>query len=84
LLDARGARNPRVFGSVARGTADEKSDIDILIEFGDPQPQGFAYFGALDQLQRDLGSLLGVPVHVTLVDPKSNAGRTVLREAVPL
>ena len=27
-----GARNVRVFGSVARGEADEKSDIDFLVE----------------------------------------------------
>lgn len=28
-----GARNVRVFGSVARGEADEKSDLDLLVEF---------------------------------------------------
>jgi hypothetical protein len=28
-----GARNVRVFGSAARGEADEKSDIDLLVEF---------------------------------------------------
>ena len=28
-----GARNVRVFGSVARGEADERSDIDFLVEF---------------------------------------------------
>ncbi len=28
-----GAHNVRVFGSVARGEADEKSDIDLLVEF---------------------------------------------------
>jgi predicted nucleotidyltransferase len=27
-----GARNVRVFGSVARGEADEQSDIDFLVE----------------------------------------------------
>ncbi|MBC7084620.1 MAG: nucleotidyltransferase domain-containing protein, partial [Firmicutes bacterium] len=27
-----GARNVRVFGSVARGEADEESDIDFLVE----------------------------------------------------
>ncbi len=33
VLEARGAVNPRVFGSVAHGKADEKSDVDILIDF---------------------------------------------------
>lgn len=28
-----GARNVRVFGSVARGEAGEQSDIDLLVEF---------------------------------------------------
>jgi predicted nucleotidyltransferase len=28
-----GAHNVRVFGSVARGEADEQSDIDLLVEF---------------------------------------------------
>lgn len=32
LLEKYGATNPRLFGSVARGTADEDSDIDILVE----------------------------------------------------
>jgi predicted nucleotidyltransferase len=27
-----GAKNVRVFGSVARGEADEKSDIDLLVD----------------------------------------------------
>lgn len=32
LAAKRGAHNVRVFGSVARGTADENSDIDFLVE----------------------------------------------------
>lgn len=32
LLDRYGATNPRLFGSVARGTARAGSDIDILVE----------------------------------------------------
>lgn len=32
LLHAYGARNPKLFGSVARGTARQGSDIDILVE----------------------------------------------------
>ncbi|MGA4506802.1 nucleotidyltransferase family protein [Propionibacteriaceae bacterium G1746] len=32
LLDRYGATNPRLFGSVARGTAQAGSDIDILVE----------------------------------------------------
>lgn len=32
LLEKYGARNPKLFGSSARGTAREGSDIDILVE----------------------------------------------------
>jgi predicted nucleotidyltransferase len=32
LLDRYGATNPKLFGSVARGTASAGSDIDILVE----------------------------------------------------
>jgi len=32
LAAKHGARNVRVFGSVARGDADEQSDIDVLVQ----------------------------------------------------
>ena len=32
LLASHGYTNPRVFGSMARGDADEKSDVDLLVE----------------------------------------------------
>jgi predicted nucleotidyltransferase len=32
LAEAHGARNVRVFGSVARGEADVSSDVDFLVE----------------------------------------------------
>jgi uncharacterized protein len=51
ILAAHGAANPRVFGSVARGTADEKSDVDLMVDLREPKPRGFAYFGVLDGLQ---------------------------------
>ena len=84
VLDTRGAVNPRLFGSLARGSADEESDIDVLIDFRQPAPEGFAYFGALDQLEHELGRLLGAHVHVTVVDPASPSGRKILSEALPL
>ena len=33
LAEEHGAQNVRVFGSVARGEADEDSDIDLLVAF---------------------------------------------------
>ena len=38
IAHQHGARNVRVFGSVARGEATEDSDIDLLVEAGDQTP----------------------------------------------
>jgi predicted nucleotidyltransferase len=54
-----GAYDVRVFGSVARGEADEKSDIDILVSF-EPGRSLFDHAG----LMLDLEALLGCKVDV--------------------
>jgi predicted nucleotidyltransferase len=75
-----GARNVRVFGSVTRGEADERSDIDFLVEL---EP-GRTLFD-LGGLQYELEQLLDRPVDV--VTPRGLKARIqerVLREAVPL
>ena len=65
ILMAGGATNPRVFGSVARGTADERSDIDLLVDIPEPRPRGFHYVGLIVDLEEALAEVLGRPVHVT-------------------
>jgi predicted nucleotidyltransferase len=52
-------RNPRVFGSVARGEDEEGSDLDLLVE---PLPTA-TYFD-LAALEEELTALLGIPVDV--------------------
>jgi predicted nucleotidyltransferase len=84
VVDAHGAANPRLFGSVAVGRMDDDSDVDILVDFREPGPEGFAYFGTLDQLERELTQLLGTRVHVTEVDKSSPTGKKILSEALPL
>lgn len=80
LCAAYGARNPRVFGSVARGEADARSDVDLLVEM---EP-GRSLFD-LGGLQYELERLLGRPVDVVTVRGlKSRIRDQVLREAVPL
>ena len=72
--------NIRVFGSVARGEADTKSDIDLLVDI----ETGRTLFD-LDSLLLDLQSLLGKDVYV--VTEKGLRGRIrerVLKDAVPL
>jgi predicted nucleotidyltransferase len=75
-----GARNPRVFGSAARGQADARSDLDLLVEM---EP-GRSLFD-LGGLQYELEQLLGCSVDVvTERGLKARIRDRVLREAVPL
>lgn len=53
----RGARNVRVFGSVARGEADEASDVDVLVDMD----AGRTLLD-LAGLEQDLSALLGCRV----------------------
>jgi len=75
-----GASDVRLFGSVARGDADDASDVDFLVRFEPGR-------SLLDQggLLMELRALLGVEVDV--VSEGALAGRfghAVRREAVPL
>ncbi len=75
-----GARNVRVFGSVARGEADERSDIDFLVEM----ERGRSRFD-LGGLLVDLQELLGREVDViTIGGLRERMHDRVLREAVSL
>lgn len=75
-----GARNVRVFGSVARGDADAQSDVDFLVQM---EP-GRSLFD-LGGLQYDLEQLLGCRVDVvTEQGLKMRLREEVLREAVAL
>lgn len=57
LAAARGARNLRVFGSVARGLDDEGSDLDLLVDL----PAGTSMLHGVG-LQFDIEDALGVKV----------------------
>ena len=83
IAAAYGARNLRVFGSVARGEADARSDIDLLVDMP-PDASGFAYFGLIDDLRQALTSALGAEVDVVDSAGLHRLRERVLREAVPL
>jgi predicted nucleotidyltransferase len=75
-----GAYNVRIFGSVARGEADEHSDVDFLIDAG-PKRTPFFPGGLVMDLQRILGRRVDV---VTENGLRSRIKEKVLKEAVPL
>ncbi|CAO5039385.1 MAG: nucleotidyltransferase family protein [Microcystis sp. M048S1] len=76
-----GANNVRIFGSVARGEADEKSDIDLLIDYCSERRSPWFPL----PLIRELEALLGCKVDiVTEQGLKDRIRERVLKEAIPL
>jgi len=76
----RGAYNVRVFGSFARGEADSKSDIDILVDM-EPGRSLFDLGGLLMDLQDLLGHDVDV---VTERGLRERIRERVLKEAIAL
>jgi hypothetical protein len=80
LASRYGARNVRVFGSVARGEDHPESDLDLLVEF--ESGRGLLAHTAL---VRELEQLLGCRVDVASQDGlKARIRPRVLEEAIPL
>jgi uncharacterized protein len=80
LAAKHGARNVRIFGSVARGEAGPESDVDFLIDSG---PNRTPWFPG--GLIGDLEILLGYKVDVvTEKGLRERIRDRVLKEAVPL
>jgi predicted nucleotidyltransferase len=70
-LRAAGVASLALFGSVARGDDDNDSDVDVVVQLTDrASNRGFAYFGQIEALQRDLSDLLGRRVDV-IAEPVS-------------
>ena len=77
---AHGANNLRLFGSVSRGEATEKSDIDILISLD----SGRTLLDII-AMKQDLEDLLGCAVDVVTDDAVSPYIREqILKDAVSL
>lgn len=78
LAARHGAFNVRVFGSVARGEADEKSDVDFLVDL--EEGRNLLDLGGL---LMDLRDLLNREVDVVTPDGlRARIRDRVLREAV--
>ncbi len=80
IAKAHGARNLRIFGSVARGEATEASDVDFLVEF-DPGTSLLQHAAMVVELEELLGVSVDVAPEKSL---KERIRSRVLREAVPL
>ena len=80
LAAQHGAKHIRVFGSVARGDADEQSDIDFLVEM-EPGRSLLDMGGLLMDLQNLLGCRVDVVSEKGL---KTRIRDRVLGEAVPV
>jgi len=79
-LRASGIVHLRVFGSVARGEASSRSDVDLLAEFDKPKSLTPVSVGSL---QSRLAEILGVDVDLSSEDWMREPVRTkTTREAV--
>jgi len=78
LAKQYGAKNLRIFGSVARGESNQNSDIDFLV---DMQSSLLARIALI----QDLETLLGTKVDVVTETGVHKYLRTrILKEAIPL
>lgn len=76
-----GASNIRVFGSVVRGEATEKSDLDLLVDYDSARRSSWFPMGLILELE----ALLERKVDVATVDMlKERIKDRVLKEAINL
>ncbi|WAJ69389.1 nucleotidyltransferase family protein [Catenovulum adriaticum] len=80
VLEQYHVTNPRIFGSVARGTDTEESDIDLLVETTTDTTMM-----DIGHIKYQLKKLLGVSVDVlTLNSVPKNKSAQLLEESKPL
>jgi predicted nucleotidyltransferase len=80
IAEKRGARNVRVFGSVALGQADAESDVDLLVDF-DPGRSLLDHGGLIADLEEFLHCRVDV---VTARALRDRARSQITSEALPL
>ena len=78
--ERRGATNVRVFGSVARGTDTESSDVDVMVDLA----SDVGVVGLIG-LEREISEILGRGVDVVpAASLKPGVASQALAEAIPL
>lgn len=69
-----------LFGSYAKGTAETKSDIDILVDSG---LKGLAFFGLLEDVVTSLEKEVDL-LDVSQITPDSEIDREILKSGITL
>ena len=65
-FEGMGVRHLALFGSQARGEADEASDIDVAVVFDDAtQAEGLAYFARRQRVANRLSAILAAEVDLS-------------------
>jgi hypothetical protein len=80
VLDQYPVKRAAFFGSAARGTMTETSDVDILVEFL-PGTPGLDFFGLRVDLEEALGRPIDLVTWNGLENAKPNFKNNVKREA---
>ena len=80
IAGRHGARNLRIFGSVARGETGPESDLDLLVEM-EPGRSLLDHIALIQDLEDALGCRVDVVTETAL---KERYKKRILEEAVPL
>lgn len=82
VLDRYDAYDLQMFGSVARGDASYKSDIDFMVKLRNPEHRFLMRMGGINELFRQI---LGTDVDVVVPEIlKEKVSATVLEDCVPV
>lgn len=80
LFQDYGVRKAVLFGSYGKGTATEKSDVDLLV---DSSLRGLHFVGFLDDIQRTLGKEVDL-FDVSHIQPDSLIDREIRQTGVTI
>ncbi len=75
VLEAHGVRKAVLFGSYAKGTATEKSDVDLLVDSG---LHGLRFVGLLEEIREALDREIGL-FDVAHIEPGSRIDLEIRR-----
>jgi predicted nucleotidyltransferase len=77
------ATNPRLFGSMARGDAENRSDVDVMVDLLPDERDSELL--RISGLTVGLSRILGRPVDVVVPDLlRAPVSQTAMRDAIPL